>query len=425
MAGGASVAAPINCVGVLPFDSNRKLFSSSGMKTVFLLVFVCCLAVLVATRSPVSLQGSDFPHFYCAARMLADGQGHQLYDADVQRQYQARYAGRIGTLYTHPPFEVILYLAVAWLPLGYAYVLWSFLLIALLGLASIRLAGDVLVSWDWRFLLVAALTFVPSLICLLQGQDSLILLMLVILAFTDLRRKKGFSAGCWLALGLFKFQIVLPLALVLVLAHTRKAKRSFVEGFGLTTLALVGMSIVISGWSTLKMYPEFLLHFKEQPLGGLVPQAMPNFRGLIYLIFRDDRIFLEGAALTMLSAGALITTLNAWEQARIAAVRESFTAAHDFDFAFAITVLFSLLVSYHLNPHDLSLVLLPISLLLYHGFVETPRLSRWTTVALLTILFLPPLHLWFLRAGVYALVGLPLLVLFLSGTFLARRSRVI
>jgi hypothetical protein len=424
--GGAWGMASIDCDVLLP-ASTRKLLSSSRMKTVILVVFVCCLSALVGTRSTTLLQGSDFPHFYCAARMLAGGHGHQLYDADIQRQYQVRYVGRIGTLYTHPPFEAAIYLAVAWLPLKYAYVVWCFLLAAFLVPAAIRLARDELFPWDWRLLLVAALTFVPSLICLLQGQDSLILLMLVVLAFTNLRSEKGFAAGCWLALGLFKFQIVLPLALVLLLTPNRRLRFSFVKGLGLTTVALIGVSIAVSGWSVLTRYPEFLFHFKEQPLGGLAPQAMPNFRGLIYLILRNERSFVEVAALTILSAAALITTLNVWKMARLASAQDPSISRDEFDLAFANTVLFALLVSYHLNPHDLSLLLLPISLLLYRVFMRTPRLRRladWITAALIGILFLPPLHLWALRGGVYALVGLPLLALFLSGAFLGRRGQI-
>jgi len=37
------------------------------------------LAVFAGSRSLVLIQGADFPHFYCAARMLADGHGHQLF----------------------------------------------------------------------------------------------------------------------------------------------------------------------------------------------------------------------------------------------------------------------------------------------------------------------------------------------------------
>ncbi|MGC1962164.1 MAG: glycosyltransferase family 87 protein, partial [Candidatus Sulfotelmatobacter sp.] len=163
------------------------------------------------TRSSAFLQGTDFPDFYCAARMLAAGHGHHLYDADLQRQYQAHYAGRVGTLYIHPPFEAVLYLAVAWLPLRYAYLLWSLLNLAFLGVGARRLAKEIL-PWDWRLSLAASLTFVPALLCFLQGQDSLLLLLLAVLAFAALRRGRGFAAGCWLGLGLFKFQLALPLA---------------------------------------------------------------------------------------------------------------------------------------------------------------------------------------------------------------------
>jgi hypothetical protein len=393
------------------------------MKTVILVAFVFCLSAVVGTRSTALLQGSDFPHFYCAARMLADGHGHQLYEAEIQRQYQVRYAGRIGTLYTHPPFEAALYLAVAWLPLKYAYVVWCFLLTAFLIPAARRLARDALCPWDWRLLLVAALTFAPSLICVLQGQDSLILLMLVVLAFTNLRSEKGFAAGCWLALGLFKFQVVLPLALVLLLTPNRKLRFNFAKGLGLTAMALIGMSVALSGWSVLRRYPEFLLHFKEQPLGGLAPQAMPNFRGLIYLILRNERSFVEVAALTILSAAALITILSVWKKARLASAQDLSISREEFDIAFANTVLFALLVSYHLNPHDLSLLLLPIFILLHQSLARTPRRpvrENWTTVSLIAILFLPPLHLWALGAGVYALVALPVLAFFLA---LASRAR--
>ena len=45
------------------------------------------------------------------------------------------------------------------------------------------------------------------------------------------------------------------------------------------------------------------------------------------------------------------------------------------------------------------------------------------TLGLLGILFLPPLHVWALRAGVYALVGLPLLALFLTSGSIARHDK--
>jgi hypothetical protein len=385
------------------------------MKSFILLVFVSALAAFAGARLPVSLQGTDFPDFYCAARMLAAGHGHRLYDADLQRQYQARYAGRVGTLYIHPPFEALLYLVVAWLPLRYAYVLWSLLNLAFLAVGARRLVKELVPPWDWPIWLAASLTFVPVLLCLLQGQDSLLLLLLVVLAFVALRRNRAFAAGCWLCLGLFKFHLVLPLVLVLVLTQSRNARSGLAKGFSLVALALAGLSAAICGWSVFLVYPDFLLHLQAQPFAGIVPQAMANLRGLVSFLFHSDHSPAAVALLSILSVAALIKTLLAWKK------------EGEFDLAFANTVVFALLVSYHLNPHDLSLLLLPIALLLRRVLTRTPRVSetaQWMTLGLLGILFLPPVHLWALRTGAYALVGFPMLALFLGGTSLVRQGIV-
>jgi hypothetical protein len=413
---------------VLSAAPNRRQDYVSRTKTVILLVFACCLVALVGTRLADSLQGTDFPDFYCAARMLADGHGHQIYDAGIQRQYQARYAGRVGTLYIHPPFEAAVYLAVAWLPLRRAYLLWSFLNLAFLAVAARRLAQEALGPWDWRTLLAASLIFIPLLLCLVQGQDSLLLLLLVILAFTALRRDRAFAAGCWLGLGLFKFQIVLPLLLVLIFTQGRGARVALGKGFGLIALLLAALSAAISGWPVFNIYPRFLLHLQEQPFAGIVPEAMANLRGLTYFFLHDDHSPGAVVAVAILSAAALIKTLRNWKGARPESKPGlGFQNRDDFDLAFATTVLFALLVSYHLNPHDLSLLLLPVSLLLHRMLTGGPRLPRaqkWMTLGLLGILFLPPLHLWALRAGVYHLVALPVLLLFLAiRTVIARQNQ--
>jgi hypothetical protein len=429
-AGSASGRRSIDCGGVLSTDPTRKLAVISRISpakaNTLLLVFVSALAAFAGARLSASLHGTDFPDFYCAARMLAGGHGHQLYDAKVQRQYQARYAGRVGTLYIHPPFEAVLYLAVAWLPLRYAYLLWSLVNLAFLTVGARCLAEELRTPWGWRVLVVGSLTFVPLLLCLLQGQDSLLLLLLAVLAFIALRRGHPFAAGCWLGLGLFKFHLVLPLFLVLVLTQ-RKNRSPLAKGFSLVALALAGLSAAISGWSVFIVYPRFLMHLKTQPFAGIAPQAMANFRGLAYFFFHSDQFPSAVAALSILSVAALIKTLAVWKNARLASQADlSGETREKFDLAFGNTVVFALLVSYHLNPHDLSLLLLPMALLLHHLFARTPRVSGsagWIALGLLGILFLPPLHLWALKIGVYALISLPLLALFFSGASFARQDK--
>jgi hypothetical protein len=388
--------------------------------------FVGALAAFAGWRFSSSLQGTDFPDFYCAARMLAEGHGHQLYDVEVQRQYQARYSGRVGTLYIHPPFEAVFYLTVAWLPLRNAYLLWFFLSLTFLAVAARRLARDALLPWDWRLLLAASLTFVPVLLCLAQGQDSLLLLLVVVFAFTAFRRDRDFAAGCWLGLGLFKFQIVLPLAFVLVVARSGSARREFAKGLALVALAFAGLSAAIAGGSVFTVYPKFLVHLQAQSYAGIFPQAMANFRGLIFFFFPRDPSGWALAGVCLLSAASLIKTLIDWKRARGTSPARLVTPSRDdVDVAFANTIIFALLVSYHLNPHDLSLLLLAIAVLLHCTLAQKSKRhsGQWIASGLLTILAMPPLQVWALKADAYALIAIPLALLFLTTGFIHENQR--
>jgi hypothetical protein len=395
------------------------------MKTPMLLLLLGGLTVFFCAHFSASSYGTDFPDFYSASRMLMEGHGHEIYDVQVQRQFQSRYAGRVGTLYIHPPFEALFYFAVAWLPLNSAYALWTILNLVFLTLIARKLASGVFPAWDWRLLLMASVTFVPVLLSLLQGQDSVLLLLFVTLAFTALRCNRGFAAGCLLGLGLFKFELVLPLALVLAL---QKGRTGFLRGFAFMALALAAVSAAISGWAAFAAYPRFLLHLQEQPFAGVFPQAMADFRGLSYVLFHNDGSRFAIFTTAFLSVSTLLVALIGWQGATIASY-PNYAAKNQvgFDLAFGNTILFALLVSYHLNPHDLSLCLLPTSLLLYHARVGTifvlTKHARWLVEGLLALLFLPPLHLLALAEHEYVMVAVPLLILFMACASLLRRSQ--
>jgi hypothetical protein len=125
----------------------------SAAKTFILFILVSFLVGFAGIRLSASLQGTDFVDFYAAARMAAEGHAHQLYDANVQRQYQARDASRAGTLYIHPPSEAAIYLAVAWLSLKSAYLLWSVFSLSFLALAARLLAKEPASAGGWANML--------------------------------------------------------------------------------------------------------------------------------------------------------------------------------------------------------------------------------------------------------------------------------
>lgn len=407
----------------MPPQGTARPPAAGAAQTLVLVVFLLLLGVIVGGRFSADVRDGDFPDFYAAARMLAEGHGHQLYDVDVQRQYQARDTGRVGTLYIHPPFEAVLYLAVAWLPLKCAYLLWSLMNLALFAAGCRLMASEVLRSCNWRLLFAASLTFVPLALCIQQGQDSLVLFFLILLAFKALRRNLAFAAGCWLGLGLFKFELVLPMLVALFLTCGSSAKKSIAKGFCSVTVALAVVSAAISGSSVFRDYPAFLWHLRARPFAGIFPQAMANLRGLVYVIFRNDQSIKAITVLSISSVLTLLITVIEWKDLRLR--QGSDATAYDFDNfdrAFANTVLFALLVSYHLNPHDLAVLLLPLVLILDRAVRRRSPPADRIMAGLVAILFLPPVHLWALRGKAYSLISVPLLILFVINAFSERKS---
>ena len=368
------------------------------------LLVLSALAVVViyfAQIFPRMQKGLDFPDFYAAARMVRDGRGRELYDPLVQNQYLIRYSGRVGTYFIHPPFETLVYLPFALLPLSWAYRLWSvFQAIQLIAISRL-MEKNLLRRVSWRFLVIIFLLFVPVLLDFLHGQDSILLLLLLTLAFVLSERKRSYAAGSLLGCGLFKFHLVFPAVIPSLFVKSKK----LVLGLASATFALLLVSVWISGWAVITAYPRFLLQLTALPLAGIHDAQKANLRGLFGLLLPGY----EHTAfyLTLLSS-AFVMYL---------AVRSSLLARQDIHstrLSLANAVFAAVLVGYHLSPHDLTILLLPMVLLVDYLLTTEgiPATSRSVLFATLAVLFLPPLHLLLLRLHAYTYECIPILVLF-------------
>lgn len=359
---------------------------------------LCLFAVLagtifyLASRFPEMVKGTDFPDFYAAARMVREGAGHQLYDVATQQQYQIRYAGRVGTYYIHPPFETLAYLPFVCWPMERAYLLWSLFNAALLVVAVRMMASHLALRWDWQLLAAATLIFVPVLLSFIQGQDSILLLFLLVLAVAALRREQQMLAGLLFACGLFKFHLVVPIVVVLLGGKRWK----MLGGFAATAALLALLSGAVSGWGWFTAYGRFLANLSALPMAGVHPEEMANLRGVIVLLFPSASLPL----IVISSLAILALAVRASQQVGI-------------DLGFANAVVASTLVSYHLSPHDLTIVLLPVVLDLGRA-AEAPRWLRWTEMAIIAVLYLPPLHVSLLSRHRYGYVGIVTLALFMA-----------
>ena len=358
----------------------------------------------------------DFSEFYAAGQMVRHGLGNSLYDLRVQAEFQLKVAP-VHAFYLRPPFEALLFVPFTYLSYRAAYAAWLMFSIAILSGAARLIQGntDVLdamfqytrgIPVDFGLLLLVFLTFSPTMDCLLIGQDSVLILIIYTLVFLALKRGWELEAGGLLALGLFKFHLVLPFAIIFAL----RRRGSFVLGFAGIALLLVAISVLVSGPGVLASYPAMFLNSKYRMLMGFQPEYAANIRGLLYLI-TPSKIpgVISGAVVAALSAFLLWVTARTW--------RDS-----EFELCFSAAVIAALLTGYHSFVYDLSLLLLPVAIVCGELAKRKILLSNLTLNGALIVLFVQPIHYLMMTHQIYALMCLPVVVLFVTVVKIAARQ---
>ena len=330
---------------------------------------------LWSIRGRIARGDPDFTVYYTAGKMLREGRGAQLYDPqaelEVQREFTSDSDIRRGPLpYIHPPFEAIFFLPLTCLQYATAFVVWD---IVNLGM----LAGAL---WVLRRLLVG-LRHIPLLDCLLavlalfpivanfhQGQDAILLLLVLVLSFRSLERDADFAAGCWLGLGVFKFQFVVPVALLLILWRGLSWKggswtggswtgKKLALGFTAVASAAVLLSIALVGWPAALRYPEYSWRIVSSVrLGGLPFRLMPNLVGLV----NGWPVLEDVGWLRWLAVAGSVALL-------VMAARMKARVHGQLHLRLACAVIAAVTISYNTNTYDLALLILPLALVVNYG----------------------------------------------------------
>jgi len=351
----------------------------------FLLAMTIGHVVMVISLIPSLRNGyQDFTIFYTAGRLLRNGPASALYDLDAQYHLQREFAPHVyirrGPLpYNHPPFEALLFLPFAYLEFWPAYLLWTALNLGMLAtsLALLRSEFPQIRRLSPATLALAATAFFPIVIAIIQGQDAILLLLVCVLALVSLARQRDIAAGAILAVGLFKFHLIIPLLLLLAIRRRRT-----LLGFLPVAVALAAISVAMLGWHGPADYVHFVLQLEKSGAGaGIGTYEMPNLRGLIS--------YLPG--FTANGTSTILLTLAASLAVFMIALRR-IKAGRDFiGHSFALAAVTAILVSYHAFAYDLSL-LLPGALFLFSEITEAQGDSPKDRLALLVLLFLTPLY---------------------------------
>jgi Glycosyltransferase family 87 len=317
------------------------LIKSPLSVALFLLCATAGLNIYALIGSTASDHSStDFNQLYATGSMLRAGQRAELYDLNVQRrvQYSLFHCGYLPG--NHPAYEYLLFAPLSAMSYPTAYFCFLAANLILLGFALWAICDQA----SLRTLLamaVIAFSFFPVSVALFQEQDSILLTAIVAAALLALKRNWTVTAGMLAGVGLFKFQLTIPIfLLLLVWKHWR-----FCLGFLLSGFTLAILSIIVTGPAEQRLYLSMLTHTE----GSFNVLIMVNLRALF------------AAAIPGIS-GAFLVVANV----AIGAVLAFFLSRsrRSDQEALLLAIPLATLCSYHLYSHDLTLLLLPITALL-------------------------------------------------------------
>jgi hypothetical protein len=363
------------------------------LATAAFLIVLQVEACFVGIRKAIQ-GGADFRQLYTAGYMLRSGHRHQLYDYDCEHKYQNDVVSPQNSVlpFDHLAYEALLFLPLSYLKYRAAYFVFFAANLALLAVSfRLLLPYLVRVRQVWRWLPNAIiLCFFPVALTLIQGQDSIVLLTLLLAAAASVDRGHEEIAGGFVGLTLFKFQFGVPVAFMFLLWRRWRLLAGIAivgTAVGVLSLFLVGFPASIAYAHSLLAISFRLSQVTDELKYGTYPGNMPNLRGLTYIL-----------------AGPYLSQFFTAAGSGLAVLWVAFRKP-----SFPLAIATALLVSYHALMHDTVLLIVPAGLALEAALASYSWKSTWTIVLVSVLFVLPTLLL--MTGGQYYLLALPILAL--------------
>jgi hypothetical protein len=322
---------------------------------------------------------------------VADGHGPQLYDLELQRSLTntaiVPYHRQLLLPYIYPAYVAVLLSPLGKMSLVKAFLVWSAINVVCAVWLAWRLACGLGAPKQLRgTFLLAFCAWVPLQLTLSHGQTGLLSAVALTEAMRSLEAGKRWKAGCWLALGLAKPQLIAFPLLALLLWRCWAALTSFAA----VLLCLLAVSWARAGF-WIGGYLRFLVAFNRSGKAlSLYPVAMPNWRGLIYLILGSDNSMAAHLLLAAVSAGSVLLAAIVCLGRVGAADRLTATPALPARWKerLALTTLLGLLASPYLYFHDW-VISLPALWVLFLAVSDAPQREAKPRLVVLLIALSP------------------------------------
>jgi hypothetical protein len=258
----------------LPGDSgalDRAPGQARGGRAFATVVGMACVAILVVIGMHMTQnlrserpRVREFAPFYAVGRLLNEGQTETLYDfASFSRYFHEVFPDEppdVRVPYSHAPFEAAVFRPFALFSYRVAFAMWiafSLLLFCAGTVLVCRVSSAIPVGY-WASVVPLAIAFFPvSIGCLAVGQVAAFGFFWIAVAVYWERRHWPFLAGLALAFCTSKPTLLI---LVVPMLVTTKRFRALV-GLGAGSVALVGASVLVVGWSGYVSYVNMLWRF--------------------------------------------------------------------------------------------------------------------------------------------------------------------
>jgi Glycosyltransferase family 87 len=352
----------------------RRVFIAVGL-TGLVTIYIVLWVRMITT--PAERTGADFIGFYSAARIAQNEGAGQIYIPEVQQKIEQQQVGfelapGQVLLFNHLPYLVPLLCLLVNGNYVASFIRWTVILLFLVCIdTGVLLAGMKRLDFRRGVLLVLAagtLSFYPMFTSLMNGQDTVFLLLGGAIWLFGCLYGKDALAGLGLALMTIRPQLALILALPFLF------KRRKVFFWFLIVAALMGVFVILFlGQDGTRNFLHVLAISARGDWYGLHPEAMPTLTGLLHWLFPGQ----AGGAIQIAGlVGYFLTTAGLclmWFKSKDVGYMQ-----------ISLAVILGVFFIPYLHYHDLTLLLVPVYCLIQ---VSSPSKRRLLVILPLAISF--------------------------------------
>jgi len=343
-----------------------------------LCLFLAFIAQIFFSLSHMSVLGTDFVAYLTGGTLIREGDGRLIYDLPAQRFIQERFLrlSEVGGLlpFMYFPFLAgFLYVPFSSFPYLLSYQLFvGFNLIVLLIYLITATRVFPTLPRHWLMLQLSSYAIMSSVVL---GQTSLFMMLFYLLSYHFMKRRRLVISGIFYSCLVFlKIQYIVGFPFLFLLSPERK---KFLSGFILSSLAMLGINVFISGFSSLISYPAFLVTTQQLQYGASIQHMMSLASALASVLAITN--YRHGVLLLihfLLYFGVLFVFL-----------RRSFSIG--FDQAFVSASVFMLVFAYHVWSHDYVLLLPSVMVLLHTAYSKRHGFFSLSYLFVIVFLILP------------------------------------